>query len=128
MGRRRPSGLNRHEKKFATVITPDGKEAKIPQAKDAATYICLATEAGGWPERMIGMLAYDMTWLTEGTVTYLKEMRPGHGMGDVVAYLVLDSRTFLLRHEGNWMQAERWLLLTPVAASDDMAEMGVEDL
>lgn len=54
-GRRRPSGINKEQARFAQVRTPTGREFKVPVAKDAATLFCLE-ENGDWPARGSTML------------------------------------------------------------------------
>lgn len=117
-GRRRPGGEGIHGQRFATVRMPDGREAKIPAAKDAATYICVKTADGNWPSKALIVLLYDVTHLIEGSVFRVKEMRPGHGMGNRRTLQVIETNVEVELHEGCYGQMQRWLLCTDVLAGD----------
>lgn len=124
--RRRASGDGSNSKRFATVKMPDGREAKIPAAKDASTYICMVTPEGTWPQKALVVLLYDVTWLMEGSVFELEEMRPGHGMGNVTSLRVLSSRARVQLHEGCYGQVQRWLLCEEVAAGEEVGDLGLD--
>lgn len=126
--RRKPSGMGGNSKRFATVKMPDGRQAKIPAAKDAATYVCLATPEGGWPDKALVVLLYDVTWLVEGSVLELEEMRPGQGMGSVETLRVINSRTRLQLHEGCYGQMQRWLLCEVMESVDERMNLTAADL
>lgn len=126
--RRRASGEGGNSKRFAFVKMPDGREAKIPAAKDAATYICLETPDGGWPDKALVVLLYDVTWLVEGSVLELEEMRPGHGMGGLRTLRVINSRTRLQVHEGCYGQMQRWLLCEELESVADRMTLTPDDL
>lgn len=108
--RRRASGEGGNSKRFAKVLMPDGRVAKIPAAKDASTYICLANEDGSWPRKATTTLMYDAVWLVEGVVFGLEEMRPGKGMGTIRPVRVVASFPIIQEHEGCYGQVQRWLL------------------
>lgn len=127
-GRRRPSGLNANEQRFAFIKMPDGRAARVPAAKDAATYICLANADGDWTENAIGMFAYDVTWLVEGETLQLEEMRPGYGMGSLITVRVVDSLNRMQRHEGNYLQMQRFILCEEVESVADRMALSADEL
>lgn len=127
-GRKRPSGVGSNSRRFAQVRMPDGRDARVPAAKDAATYLCLATPTGDWPDKALVVLLYDVTWLVEGGVLELEELRPGHGMGSVKTLRVVNSRTRVQLHEGNYGQMQRWLLCVEVASGEAVDNATPDDL
>lgn len=124
MTRRRPSGPGGNSRRFADVTSPDGKEFKVPVAKDAATMFCLE-EDGGWPKRGATLLAYDVTWAVPGAVMEIEEGRPGYGMGDRITVRVIKSTNRLVVHEGNWGQMRRWVLCERI---DEAMSLTADDL
>lgn len=127
-GRTRPSGLGSKSRKFATVRMPDGREARVPAAKDAATHICLELPGGGWPDKSLVVLLYDVTHLVEGSIFALKEMRPGHGMGERRMLRVVNSRVEVELHEGNYGQVQRWLLCEQLESVEERMAMTPDEL
>lgn len=126
--RRRASGEGGNSKRFAFVRMPDGREAKVPAAKDAATYICLANPDGSWPDKADITLLYDVTHLVEGKTFRIKEMRPGHGMGQYKSVRVVEEDFVIDQHEGNYGQAQRALLCVEVASGGAINAMTPDDL
>lgn len=126
--RRRASGEGSNSKRFAFVRMPDGREARIPAAKDAGTFICLATPDGGWPDRAEITLLYDVTHLVEGSTFRIKEMRPGHGMGQTKTVRVIETDFEIEQHEGCYGQAKRALLCVPVLSGKEANELSADDL
>ncbi|GGO24919.1 hypothetical protein [Deinococcus humi] len=127
-GNRRPSGVGSNSQRFAVVQMPDGGEAKVPAAKDAATYICEATPKGDWPKQALIVLLYDAVWLNEGSVFEVEEMRPGRGMGVLKTLRVIVARARVQLHEGRYGQMQRWVLCEEVAGEDEAGGMGIPDL
>ncbi|OWL96555.1 hypothetical protein CBQ26_09260 [Deinococcus indicus] len=126
--RRRASGDGGNSQRFAKVRMPDGREAKIPAAKDASTYICLETPEGRWPDKAAIVLLYDVTWLVEDSTFELEEMRPGHGMGTMRTYRVIQTRARIQLHEGCYGQVQRWLLCEELTDLDTRMGMSADDL
>ena len=124
MGRRRPSGPGGNSARFATISAPDGKEFKVPVARDAATMFCLE-ENGDWPKRGSTLLAYDVTWALPGKVLTIVEGRTGKGMGDRIKVRVIKSQEELVIHDGNWGQIRRWVLVERI---EDALELTADDL
>lgn len=127
-GRKRPSGVGSNSTRFAQVRMPNGRDARVPAAKDACTYICMATPTGGWPDKALVVLLYDVTWLVEGGVLELEELRPGHAMGGMTTLRVVNSRTRVQLHEGNYGQMQRWLLCVEVASGEAVDSATPDDL
>lgn len=128
MSRRRPSGVGSNSQRFAEIRMPDGRKAKVPAAKDAATFFCVATPDGRWPSRAEMVTPYDVTHLTEGTTFTHKEMRPGHGMGTLRPYTVVESQVIVEQHEGSWIQLQRWLLIAPAVGGDELNDLDADAL
>lgn len=126
--RRRASGEGGNSKRFAFVKMPDGREAKIPAAKDAGTFICLATPEGEWPDRAEITLLYDVTHLVEGSTFRIKEMRPGYGMGKTKTVRVIETDFEIEQHEGCYGQAKRALLCVEVMSGKEANELTPDDL
>lgn len=131
---RRPSGLGNKSRRFATVTQADGEKVTVPAPKDAATYLYVATESGTWPDsRPLCTLLYDATWMVEGTVFELEEMGAGHGMGTKSTVRVTDTHAVVAIDSGRiktngYGQIKRSVLVEVVADSDDIAELGTDDL
>jgi hypothetical protein len=119
-GRRRAGGEGSNSQRFAHVRMPNGTEARVPAAKDAATYICLETPEGNWPDKALIVLLYDVTWLVEGSLLEVEEMRPGHGMGTRRTLRVVKTRARVQLHEGNYGQMQRWLLCEERESIEDL--------
>lgn len=126
--RRRASGEGGNSKRFAKVLMPNGRVAKVPAAKDAATYICVQNPDGSWPEKAITSLMYDVVWLVEGKIFGLEEMRPGHGMGDIRSVRVVESYPIIQVHEGCYGQVQRWLFCEEVPSDKAIGSLELEDL
>lgn len=124
--RKRPSGVGSNSRRFAEVTTPDGSTLKVPVAKDAATFIFMATDAGKWPRTPVTTLLVDASWILEGATLELEEMRPGRGMGSRTTVQVVEVRVVVAIHEGKFGQVKRMVLVDEVEPFDDV--MGRGDL
>jgi hypothetical protein len=124
MSRRRPSGLGSNSRKFAEVRRPDGTADKVPAARDAATYLFLATEAGAWPERFFLRFLYESPSLKPGAVVELEEMRPGQGMGRVQLFRVLEVRTRVSAYPNGYGQLRRLVLVELLSTDPGLDEQG----
>lgn len=127
-GRKRASGAGSNSRRFGEIRNPDGTTAKVPAVKDACTYLCMETSTGEWPDRSFTTLLYDVTWLTEGSVFELEEMRPGHGMGSRRTLRVTSTRVRIQRHEGNYGQVQRWLLCEELSSIADRMNLTADEL
>lgn len=123
-GRKRPSGVGSNSKRFATVHTPEGEELKVPVAKDAATFIFIATETGDWPATPITTLLADASWITEGATLVLEELRPGEGMGSRRTVQVVEMRVQVAVHKGKFGQIKRMVLVDEVSSFDSVMTGG----
>lgn len=119
-GRRRASGVNKGQRRFAEIKMPNGRVAKIPAAKDACTYICLVTPDGNWPKKALIVLMYDVMWLVNGSVFEIEEMRAGHGMGTIAALRVISSKNRVQVYDGCYGQVQRWLLCEEVPSDSEV--------
>jgi hypothetical protein len=126
MGRKKLSGLGSNSRRFATIRRPDGGEDRVPAPKDAATYIFVANEDGSWPRTFLAKLLYDITWIEEGTILELQEMRPGHGMGQRMTVKVIEACARVDVYPAGKAQVRRLVLVTEVpdaeSRSDDFAQ------
>jgi hypothetical protein len=122
MARKKGSGLGSNSRRFATIRHPDGREEKVPAPKDAATYIFVATEEGDWPKTFLARLTYDITWIVDGIVFELQEMRPGRGMGEVTTVKVLDVRARIDIYPNGRAQVRRMVLVTPVPSAEERSD------
>lgn len=120
MSRRRPSGRGSNSRRFAEVPGPDGSTLRVPQVKDAATFIYLAETDGSWPRTPAATLLVDASWLVEGATFELTEMRPGKGMGTTTTVQVVEARVEVAVHEGKYAQIKRLLLVDPVEGYDGL--------
>jgi hypothetical protein len=118
MPRRRASGPGSNSRRFAGIRRPDGSIDKVPAAKDAATYLFEATEAGEWPQRYFVKFLYEATTLTAGAVFDLKEMRPGEGMGRMRRMRVVAAETEVDVYPNGYGQLKRLVLVTGVAETE----------
>lgn len=129
---RRPSGLGSNSRRFAEVTQADGEKILVPAPRDAATYLYIATESGGWPKgRPLCTLLYDATWMVEGVVFELEEMGAGHGMGNKTTVRVTDTRAVVAIDSGKkktsgYGQIKRSVLLTVTPSNDDMDDLSPE--
>ncbi len=117
-GRKRPGGVGSNSRRFAEVTTPEGETLKVPVAKDAGTFLFLATESGGWPRQPITTLLSDASWIGEGTTLHLEEMRPGHGMGDTLTVQVIEVRVIVSVHDGKFGQIKSMVLVDEVEPNE----------
>ena len=119
-GRKRPSGVGSNSRRFAEVDGPDGDTLSVPVAKDAGTFVFLATESGGWPRKPLTTLLTDASWIGEGSTLVLEEMRPGRGMGTSITVQVVEVRVVVAVHDGKYGQIKRMVLVDEVASREDV--------
>lgn len=125
--RKRPSGVGSNSRRFVKYPDSEGREIRVPVAKDAGTFVYICGRNGGWPSTPVVSLAYDAQWLVEGAVFEVVEMRPGQGMGTQRMVEVIDVRLRVSLHPGKWGQAQRLVLATPVEHDDDLAKLTAAD-
>lgn len=128
MSRRRPSGAGSNSRRFATVKRPDGTSVKVPAVKDAGTFVYIRAHDGSWPEASIGLMAYDATWMEEGAVFQLEEMRPGRGMGSTVTVMVVEVRRTMCIFEGKFSQVRRQVLVAEVESDAELEAVALQEL
>lgn len=113
-GRKRPSGVGSNSRRFAEHVTSEGESLKVPVAKDAGTFVFLATADGGWPRTPVTTLLTDASWIGEGSTLELEELRPGKGMGQRTTVQVVEVRVVVAVHEGKFGQIKRMVLVDEV--------------
>jgi hypothetical protein len=119
MARRRPSGPGSNSRRFADIKRPDGSIDKVPAAKDAATYLFLATASGEWPPQFFVKFLYDAVSLDQGTVFELQEMRPGEGMGRISRLKVLSAHSRIDVYPNGHGQLRRLVLVEEMPDTDE---------
>ena len=122
----RPSSLGSNSRKFEEVRTPDGQTFEVVRSRSAATLICL-TENGGWPDRALTMLDYDVAHATAGALLEIEEGRPGHGLGTLTGVRVIESHTRIKVQTGRYGQLQRWVLAEVVVAGDAIGDLSTLD-
>ena len=132
MARKKPSGNGSLSRRFATVTQPDGTALKVPVVKDAGTFIYLANPDGSWPQKTLATLLYDAAWMQEGVRFELEELAPGLGMGERSTVHILAVHNIVsLDRSGKYNkfgQVKKLVLITPIASTDDLAELELDDL
>lgn len=121
----RPSGEGSNSRRFA-VVREEGKPVKIPVVKDAGTFIYLSTDSS-WPKAPITTLLVDASWIQEGETFWLKELRPGKGMGSKVRVAVIGVDMTISVYPGKFGQIERHVLVNAVPDMDDLSRLLVGD-
>ena len=114
------------------MTLPDGTTVSVPAPKDAATYIYVANDEGGWPGgKPLCTLLYDVTWIEEGITFEFEEMGAGQGMGEKRTVQCIDTHAVIAIDSGKkrtsgYGQTKRFVLVKEVVSREEWLEMTSE--